>query len=82
MYILELKNNEFVGVYLEIQPILDKLNLCRKTFERNMKLGRWETPTFLIRIPDYWQKRSGKGNKKGQKSYFTSKNDTQYDEFY
>jgi hypothetical protein len=74
MYVLEIKNSDFLGVYLEIQPILDKLGLVRKTFERNMKSGRWETDVFVIRKATFSQKRSGKGNKKGQMSYFTGKN--------
>ncbi len=81
MYVLEIKETGFLGVYKEIQPILDKLNLCRRTFERRMKFGRWESDVFLIRKPDFYQKKSGKGSKRGKMSFSTTKNTTHYDDF-
>lgn len=79
MYVLIEKNTNFIGVYDEMQPILDRLNLSRTTFTRKIKSGTWETDKFLIRKPDYVQKKSARGQKRGKMVYFTRIDEPFYD---
>jgi hypothetical protein len=77
MYILHKKDTDKYSFYTEKTPLLIILNISRSTFERKERIGGWENEKFRVIIPEYVQKRSGKGNKRGKMTYFTTKNASQ-----
>ena len=64
MYVVEKKGTDYLGVFKEIKPILNELDLNRRTFERKMKIGVWETDIFLIRKATFSQIKSKRGGKR------------------
>jgi hypothetical protein len=65
MYIIHTKNPDSWVTSKEIKQILILLDLSRSTFERNMRLGVWDTEKFTIRKVGMLQNRYKNSGNRG-----------------